>query len=391
MIHRILLLVTSGILIMNCSMNNHSEIKFRKMLVEYAENPINIDEGHPRFSWIISIDERNQIQSAYRILVASSTLKLAENSGDIWNSGKVISSVTIQHEPEGISLKSNQKYFWKVMVWDGAGKEFESPVSVFETAILNAGEWQASWIGEGTEPEVLPEKGFIGSRKDETLMKDSIPHHGNSILLRNEIDLPKKIKSAKTPYHKYVLYDSYDIAQLLKDGKNTLGIHLGNGWYNPYKKWWNQYRMQWFGFKKAIAQIEITNEDGSSQIVKTDENWKWADGPEISNCVYDGEIYDANLDQQGWNTIDFDGSGWKAVTLYRTEKVRLVSQRMPAIKVNETVKPREIKVSVVYTNQIINTLCQNLPEGLCGNEDCGQMSAWYVKMVENLNMKWLME
>jgi len=31
-----------------------------------------------------------------------------------------------------------------------------------------------------------------------------------------------------------------------------------------------------------------------------------------------------------------------------------------------------------YANKIINTLYKNSPEGLCGNEDCGQMSAWYV-------------
>ena len=31
-----------------------------------------------------------------------------------------------------------------------------------------------------------------------------------------------------------------------------------------------------------------------------------------------------------------------------------------------------------FTNKIINTLYHNSPEGLCGNEDCGQMSAWYV-------------
>ncbi len=31
-----------------------------------------------------------------------------------------------------------------------------------------------------------------------------------------------------------------------------------------------------------------------------------------------------------------------------------------------------------YTNKIMNTLYKNSPDGLCGNEDCGQMSAWYV-------------
>ena len=31
-----------------------------------------------------------------------------------------------------------------------------------------------------------------------------------------------------------------------------------------------------------------------------------------------------------------------------------------------------------YTNKIIDSLYYNAPGGLCGNEDCGQMSAWYV-------------
>ena len=29
-------------------------------------------------------------------------------------------------------------------------------------------------------------------------------------------------------------------------------------------------------------------------------------------------------------------------------------------------------------HQIVNTMYRNKPDGLCGNDDCGQMSAWYV-------------
>ena len=31
-----------------------------------------------------------------------------------------------------------------------------------------------------------------------------------------------------------------------------------------------------------------------------------------------------------------------------------------------------------YVNKILTELYSNSPDGLCGNEDCGQMSAWYV-------------
>jgi len=67
-----------------------SSFKFEKMLVEYAENPINIDTKHPRFSWIISSPQRNQVQSAYQLMVATSAYLLSHNHPDLWNSGKVI-------------------------------------------------------------------------------------------------------------------------------------------------------------------------------------------------------------------------------------------------------------------------------------------------------------
>ncbi|MBV5313103.1 MAG: family 78 glycoside hydrolase catalytic domain [Prolixibacteraceae bacterium] len=360
-------------LLTGCSTGNHPKFIFDSMLVEYAESPINMDEAHPRFSWVINASQRNQTQSAYRILLTSSADKLRDDQADMWDSGKIESSETIQHEYAGIDLKSNRKYFWKIIVWDRNGKEHKSPVSSFETAILDAAEWKASWIGNGHENESVPAKGFYGNSKEQATMKDTIIHDGNSLLVRNEVILQNEIQSAKafitglgyyeffvngqrigdhvlspakTPYHKYILYDTFDITEFLKEGKNALGIHLGNGWYNPYEKWWNQYRMQWFGSKKAFAQIHVTYTDGSTEIITTNKDWKWANGPLTYNCVYDGEVYDANLEQKGWNTINFNDSEWKNVTVYQSVKSRLVSQRMPAIKVNETILPKELVAPV---------------------------------------------
>ena len=370
---RFLILAIFCFLILSCSSIEQTGFQFSKLLVEYAKNPINIDVSNPRFSWIITCIQRNQTQLAYRILVATSTDKIRANQPDLWDSGKINSGETIQHEYAGKNLESNRIYFWKVLVWDGNGKEHQSPVSHFETAILNASEWKATWIGNGPESEPLPDKGFYSNRKEQAEMKDTITHQGNSLLLRNEVTISKEVKSArafvtglgyyefyingqrvgdqvlspaKTPFHKYILYDTFNVTKLLQKGNNAFGIHLGNGWYNPYKKWWAQYRMQWFGSKKAMAQIHITFTDGSTQIITTDQNWKWADGPVTYSCVYDGEVYDANLEKTGWNTIDFDDSAWKAVTVCAPVKARLVSQRMPAIKVNETILPKEIQVSV---------------------------------------------
>ena len=58
-----------------------------------------------------------------------------------------------------------------------------------------------------------------------------------------------------------------------------MGIMLGNGWFNPYPKWWEPYRMQWFGSKRALAQLHVEYADGSSEVIASDRSWKAAPGP----------------------------------------------------------------------------------------------------------------
>ena len=346
--------------------------RFRNLLVEYAEEPEGIDIPNPRFSWVIGTEVRNRNQTAFRILVASSEQKLDAGEGDLWDTGQIASSETSQHEYAGKSLESVRNYFWKVIVRDEKGREYESPVSRFGTAFIGSTSWKAEWIGKDSSRVFLPEKGFFSSPEEEAGRPDSIIHQGRSLLLRNKVLLTKKIRSAKafftglgyyeffingkrvgdrvltpakTPYHRYILYDTYDVTSFLQKGENAFGFHLGNGWYNPYKKWWAQYRMQWFGHKKALGQIHITFEDGIEQVITTDSSWKWADGPLLYNCVYDGEVYDANLEQRGWNLPGFDDTNWQPVTVFEKPAARLVSQKMPPILVNQTIQPKEIRTS----------------------------------------------
>ena len=371
----VIALITSMI-VSGCTITGNSSLKFERMLVEYAENPINIDQAHPRFSWIITSqigdqesEIRNQKQKAYRILVSSTLQNLKAGKPDLWDSGRIESGETIQHEYLPDNLTSDCSYFWKVLIWDGEGNMHESPAAKFETAFLPEYNWSACWIGSMSAGETVPQKGFYMDRSEQNETGDTIVHDGCSLLLRYETELAPKVESAKvyitgpgyyelfingsrvgdhmlapakTPYNKYILYDSYDITSLIKKGKNAFGIHLGNGWYNPYKKWWNMYRMQWFGSKKAIAEIHLKFADGTSSIIGTDNSWLWSAGPVKYNCVYDGEIYDANMEQKGWAEPGFDDSDWKHVSVFDNYRPRLASHRMPAIKIKEVFHPHEI-------------------------------------------------
>ena len=305
------------------------------------------------------------MQTSYRIVVSNNS----EMTDTVWESGIINSFATNQIEYNGLELKSNSRYFWKVIARDRDGIAHESEVTHFETALLSQKEWSADWIGAGAEKEPLPASGFYKSVKEQYSQKDTVKHDGRSLLLRNKFSCSGEIKKArvyvtglgyyelyingarignhvltpgKTNYTKEVLYDSYDVTAVLKSGVNSVGIHLGNGWFNPYKKWWQDYRMQWFGAKKATMQMYVEYADGETDVITTDKSWKYHPGPVLYSCVYDGEFYDATKEIENWASNSLDDSDWKSVNIVEPPKGELRSQTMQAIKVNSIIEPVKI-------------------------------------------------
>src|SRR5208283_271645 len=63
---------------------------------DYAVNPLGVDSANPRLFWKLESGARGRLQTAYQILVASSEKNLAQDKGDLWDSGKVDLDETIQ-------------------------------------------------------------------------------------------------------------------------------------------------------------------------------------------------------------------------------------------------------------------------------------------------------
>lgn len=92
--------------------------------VEYIRQPSGtmIIDPKPEFAW--EVPALAVSQSAYQILVASSSVLVEEGVGDLWNSGKVSSAQSINIEYGGEELVPGRSYFWKVKIWDAYDKEF---------------------------------------------------------------------------------------------------------------------------------------------------------------------------------------------------------------------------------------------------------------------------
>jgi len=338
------LLLISSFLFTSCS-ETENPANVRSLQSEHLTNPKGLDVEKPRFSWIYDDEAPGAAQSAYRIILSSSPETLENEEGDLWDSGKVYSSKTLNIPYEGAELKSTGIYFWKIRVWDQDGNPASwSDIRHFQMGLLNEEDWQADWI---TTP-------------DSTV---------SSPLLRNEFTIEKEIESATafvtgagyyefylnggkvgdhvldpgmTDFRKRILYETYDVADQLEQGENAFGLWLGNGAFRlkSEEDRWTWYGMNnQFGTPMGIVQLHIQYRDGSEEIIGSDGGWKTDASPIVYNNVYGGEDYDARLEQEGWNRVGFDDSSWKSVKVAENSGVIMDSQLMPPIRVVETIDP----------------------------------------------------
>jgi alpha-L-rhamnosidase len=146
-----------------------------------------------------------------------------------------------------------------------------------------------------------------------------------------------------TDYDKHVLYVTYDVTKQLAQGKNAIGIVLGNGrYYAPRID--IPIRTRDFGYPKANLQLNVEYEDGSRLSVASDESWKLSvNGPIRANNEYDGEEYDARKELAGWSRAGFDDSKWEAAQTVGAPAGLLSAQMAEPLRVTETLKPLSVK------------------------------------------------
>jgi alpha-L-rhamnosidase len=338
---------------------------------EMLTNPKGIDVVKPRFSWQINTKERGVKQIAYQILIASSLEKLSNNESDVWNSGKINSDHSILVEYGGKPLTSREACFWKVKVWTNKGEKEWTSAASFTMGLLKASDWKAKWIG-----------------LDKAFPWDSVSKFSrlSARYLRKEFSALKKIRKATvyisglglyelyingskigdqvlapgpTDYDSTVLYNTFDVTQNLKQGKNAIATVLGNGRFFTMRQNYKPKKWHTFGFPKMILQLEIEYADGTKKIIGTDNTWKLtANGPIRTNNEYDGEEYDARKEFTGWNNVGFNDKKWWNVQLVRAPGGRLKAQMNENMKVMQHLQPASIKK--LSADQYILDMGQNM-------------------------------
>ncbi len=304
------------------------------------------------FSWKIKTNENDWKQCTYQLIVASSGDILKKGIGDLWDSGKVESDKQLFVPYKGKPLSRGKEYFWKVKVWTKGGRSsVSSDHQRFIIPISYPEDWKGNWITydyEKDAPMPLIRKSFsiknVEKISSARFYICGLGYYEAS--LNGEKIGDRVLEPAQSNYDDYAFYSQYDIPVRKLKKKNALGIMLGNGWYNQYQVW--NAKMA-YGQPVVIAQLIIHYKTGESVSIGTDDSWKWREGPVMSTNIYAGEIYDANKEIAGWQSVACDETDWKSVRLAASHPTQLFLQTIEPIRKMGTIDTKRILKSAEKT------------------------------------------
>jgi alpha-L-rhamnosidase len=236
--------------------------------------------------------------------------------------------------------------------------------------------WKPTESKEGWVPvKILGKPGDIDPAEKEDA-KLTMPTFGNklfsppAIYLRKEINLTKPLRFAVfhgtaqglydlhangkrltptgmqpgwTQFDAHLSYVSTDVTAALRSGPNAIGAVLADGWFRGNLLWFGRER---FGAKTRFSgQLEVEYTDGSRESFATDSTWKASFGPIQQSDILNGEIYDARLEQAGWDQPGFADQKWSPVDTTPRSGNPLKQRAHPTapVAVEQELKPVSIK------------------------------------------------
>lgn len=315
---------------------------------EHLVNPLGIDVPNPRLSWQLDDPRKGAIQTAYQMIVSTDSVSVANGKGDIWDTGKMLSdSMLIIFL--GQKLQPFTKYFWQVRTWDQEGKQSEkNPVASFETGLMEQKNWQGAWISDSRDVALKPAPYF----RKEVEVKKKVMSARAYVAVGGLFELyinGKKIGNHRldpmyTRFDRRTLYVTHDVTAYLKEGKNAIGILLGNGWYNHQSTAvWYFDKAPWRARPKFCMDIRIIYQDGSVETIPSGISWKTSLSPVVFNSIYTGEHQDANLEKTGWSTVGYDDSKWVNAKPTAAPSQNIVSQQLQPIRATEEITVKNFK------------------------------------------------
>ncbi len=303
-------------------------MRIEHLKVNHLVNPVGYDLEHPTISYVVT-QAQGQRQKTARVQVS-----LSDNfDAPLYDSGEQeeLSSVAFELP---VQLEPLTRYYWRVFASDETGDCAWSEVQYFETAKTVSGS-SAAWEGQWITPDLPKEVQSVVQKRiqiDKPVKRARAYMVGLGVYefyLNGEKQGEECLLPGFCSYDSWIQYQTFELAPA--QGSNLLEIVLGDGWYKG-----------WYGLRQtsenygdrlaALAEIHIWYEDGTKEIIGTDETWSSRKSRVVYSGIYPGEIYDATLDTSETFGVRYIELGYD----------RLYPRLSPRITVHERIRPVEV-------------------------------------------------
>ena len=335
---RVLSLVWAACLLVAC----HPSFGVYDLRCEGLVEPLGIDSAEPHFSWKIRSDKPME-QAAYEIEVGP----------DLWQSGKVESPDQVMVPYDGLPLYSRQQAWWRVRVWDSAGKASAwSPKQRFGIGVLDGlkGDFIGAVPGEGKQP--VFRKVFTADKSGEAILHvTSLGYHevyfnGNKVSGEGPQTV---LLPSVSQLDKRSIIVTYGLD--LRKGENEIMIYAGSGWY----------KLKTFGVAYDGPLVKAELDVDGVPFLWTDDSWQgaWSGRKDLGTWEahrFGGEWIQAAVEPE-WGPVDY----------VAVEGIVSTPMMCPPIRVQEMLEPVSVEKRpdgsiLVDFGRIVNAMPSFLPE-----------------------------
>jgi len=301
--------------------------------IENLTTPLSVDCIQPRFSWKLNAAESNVSQAQYCIRI---TRESGGTPSLVWDSGLIHSEDSLYIPYNGEPLAPRTRYTVQITVHDNHGNAAQAD-TFFETGLLNT-PWRAQWVAAQPFAITNEYNPCVLFRKEITLAQKPVRARLYATALGvysaqvNRVPADDTfLNPGFTSYNKEQLYQAYDVTDMLRAGQNQLDFLLTEGWYNSdftFDRVRNQY-----GDRNALLfELHMEFADGTTQATASDASMQWSLSPVLYSHIYDGETYDATLE-------DASLRSWAAVDLLERPTTHLRGQSHEPVRRVEELRP----------------------------------------------------
>ncbi|MBO1739490.1 alpha-L-rhamnosidase [Leifsonia sp. TF02-11] len=322
---------------------------------------LGIAETRPRLSWLVSGDSRH----------TSFTVEGRASDGtvSVYDAEGAATSIAWPFSP----LRSRERVTVRVRVSTADGHSAWSASQSVEAGLLERADWMEPFVSPspsaaqgGLRPGYLLRNEWdlaavgIGVDDIRHARVYSTAHGVYELELNGEPVSPDVLAPGWTSYRHRLRYQTTDITDRLRPGRNALGVWLADGWYRGRIGFdgglWDYYGED----VSALVQLELTLTDGRLLRVPLADSWRYRAAPITAAGLYEGESYDARLLPRGWSAPGFDATSWAQPELLALDAFPAAIEAPvgPPIRVTDVLEP--VAVERVASGRIRLDFGQNI-------------------------------